>query len=274
MNKHHLLAAWLVLATALMPLTARAEAEQSAPEATAELTAAEPVTPQNLSAAQLIEDVLERTRGLSSYSELAMTVHRPKWERTSALIAWTRGETDSLIRFTAPAREAGNGTLKNGSKMWTYTPKLNRVIRLPSSLMSQSWGGSDFSYNDLSRSDELKTWFEHSLETSETADGHKVYTVTSVPFADAPVVWGKQVLKIRDDIVLLEQTFFDQDLQPLKRMTGHDIQDLGDGRIVAMRMRMHSLEKDDHWTEVVYKNLDFNVQVEDKMFTQFALKNP
>ena len=279
MNKNDLQTAWLLVALAFLPLKTTAETEETAEPITAGPIAAEPtiaesINTQNLTAAQLIEDVLERTRGLSSYSELAMTVHRPKWERTSALTAWTRGETDSLIRFTAPAREAGNGTLKNGSKMWTYTPKLNRVIRLPSSLMSQSWGGSDFSYNDLSRSDELKTWFEHSLETSETADGHQVYTVTSIPFADAPVVWGKQVLKIRDDIVLLEQTFFDQDLKPLKRMTGHDIQDLGDGRIVAMRMRMHSLEKDDHWTEVVYKNLDFNVEVKDKMFTQFALKNP
>lgn len=227
-----------------------------------------------LSAEQLIEDVLERSRGLASYSELSMTVHRPKWERTSALKAWTRGQSDSLIRFTAPAREAGNGTLKNDNQMWTYTPRLNRVIRLPSSLMGQSWGGSDFSYSDLARSDELKVWFNHSLEVSEKVDGHRVYTVTSIPFADAPVIWGKQVLKIRDDIVLLEQTFFDQDMKPLKRMTGHDIKDLGDGRIIAMRMRMHSLEEQDHWTELVYNTLDFNVDLDDRLFTQFTLKNP
>lgn len=260
MKTLNLFAIWtlalVLLAVTLLPAFASAESEQP------------------VNAAKLIEDVLERTRGLSSYSELSMVVHRPKWERTSALKAWTRGDTDSLIRFTAPTREAGNGTLKNGPQMWTYTPKLNRVIRLPSSLMSQSWGGSDFSYNDLSRSDELKTWFEHSLEVSEQADGHSVYTVVSIPFEDAPVVWGKQVLKIRDDLVLLEQTFFDQDLKPLKRMTGHDIKDLGDGRIVAMRMRMHSLEEEDHWTEVEYKTLDFNVEVNDRQFTQFALKNP
>lgn len=231
------------------------------------------------SAAQLIEDVLERTRGLSSYSELAMTVHRPKWERNSALKAWTRGDTDSLIRFTQPAREAGNGTLKAGSQMWTYTPKLNRVIRLPSSMMGQSWGGSDFSYNDLARSDELKEYFDHSfavttVSTHPEAAGHEVYTITSIPHADAPVVWGKQELKIRDDIVLLEQIFFDQDMKPLKRMIGSDIKDVGDGRLIAMRMRMHSLEKDDHWTEIIYQHIDFNVELNDQLFTQFSLKNP
>ena len=77
-----------------------------------------------------------------------------------------------------------------------------------------------------------------------------------------------------DDIVLLEQTFFDQDMQPLKRMTGHDIKDLGDNRIVAMRMRMHSLEEKDHWTELVYDRLEFNVELKDRLFTQFSLKNP
>jgi len=270
MKKPSLHAVCALLAITLSPSFAIAEA---ALKAQAPDTTGTSDTQEVPNAAQLIEDVLERTRGLSSYSELSMTVHRPKWERTSALTAWTRGETDSLIRFTAPAREAGNGTLKNGPQMWTYTPKLNRVIRLPSSMMSQSWGGSDFSYNDLSRSDELKTWFEHSLEVSEPTDGHRVYTITSIPFADAPVVWGKQVLKIRDDVVLLEQTFFDQDMQPLKRMTGHDIKDLGNGRIVAMRMRMHSLEKPNHWTEVVYETLDFNVELNDRQFTQFALKN-
>ena len=245
------------------------------PAAVAENAPLDPTT----SAADLIEAVLERTRGLSSYSEMSMTVHRPKWERNSALKAWTRGDTDSLIRFTRPAREAGNGTLKAGNQMWTYTPKLNRVIRLPSSMMGQSWGGSDFSYNDLARSDELKEYFDHSFEvttdsTEANADGHRVFVITSVPHADAPVVWGKQELKIRDDVVLLEQTFFDQDMKPLKRMIGHDIKDVGDGRIIAMRMRMHSLEDDDHWTEIVYQDIDFNVELKDQLFTQFSLKNP
>ncbi len=245
------------------------------PGARAEVAALDPTA----TAAQLIEAVLERTRGLSSYSEMSMTVHRPKWERNSALKAWTRGDTDSLIRFTQPAREAGNGTLKAGRQMWTYTPKLNRVIRLPSSMMAQSWGGSDFSFNDLARSDELKEYFDHSFKVTTDsplprADGHQVFTITSIPHADAPVVWGKQELKIRDDIVLLEQTFFDQDLQPLKRMTGHDIKDVGDGRIIATRMRMNSLEDDDHWTEIVYQNINFNVELKDRLFTQFSLKNP
>ena len=106
-----------------------------------------------LSAYDLIAGAIDLNRGRTSYTEMSMLVHRPDWERSSSLVAWTRGREDALIRFTAPAKDAGSATLKQGDNMWTYTPKLNRTIRLPFSLMSQSWAGSDFSYNDLSRTD-------------------------------------------------------------------------------------------------------------------------
>ena len=101
----------------------------------------------------LVLSNLELSRGGTSYAEMTMFIKRPTWERRSSLVGWTRGTKDSLIRFTAPAKDAGNAMLKLGDKMWTFNPKLNRNIRLPSSMMGQSWAGSDFSYNDLSRSD-------------------------------------------------------------------------------------------------------------------------
>ena len=54
------------------------------------------------SAAELIAGVIDLTRGQTSYAEFAMVIHRPDWERSSKLIAWTRGREDALIRFTAP----------------------------------------------------------------------------------------------------------------------------------------------------------------------------
>src|SRR4051812_24818143 len=92
----------------------------------------------------LIAGAIDLTRGRTSYAEFSMVIHRPDWERTSKLVAWTRGREDALIRFSAPPKDAGNATLKQGEQMWTFTPKLNRVIRLPFSMMSQGWAGSDF----------------------------------------------------------------------------------------------------------------------------------
>ena len=94
--------------------------------------------------------------------------------------------------------------------MWTYTPKLNRTIRLPFSMRSQSWGGSDFSYNDLSRSDQLLRHYELSIVAEKQDGEHTIYTIEAVPHGNAPVVWGKEVWVLRDDYVLLEQIFYAQ----------------------------------------------------------------
>ena len=223
-------------------------------------------------AAELIAAMIDLTRGRTSYAEMSMVVHRPEWERSSSLVAWTRGREDALIRFTAPAKDAGNATLKQGEQMWTFTPKLNRVIRLPFSMMSQGWAGSDFSYSDLSRTDQLLHQYDLALVATQTRDGHQIYVIDAVPHADAPVVWGKEQLVLRDDHVLLDQTFFDQSMQPLKHLESLEINALG-GRTFATRMRMSPLDKPGEWTEIAYTQAKFDVPIDDGMFTVFALQS-
>lgn len=220
----------------------------------------------------LVAKVIDQTRGLSSYSRMSMLIKRPDWERNSSLTAWTRGREDALIRFTAPARDAGNALLKQGNKMWTFNPKLNRSIRLPNSMMSQSWAGSDFSYNDLSRSDKWLRHYRLELVSSRESDGHTIYTIDAIPNEDAPVVWGKEQMVIRDDLVLLEQTYFDQDMQPLKQMKSLEIGQMG-GRMMATRMRMLEFETPDQFTEVAYDEMQFDVELEDRQFTVFSLQS-
>ena len=220
----------------------------------------------------LVTGAVDLTRGEYSYAEMSMLVKRLDWERNSSLIAWTRGREDALIRFTAPARDAGNALLKQGEKMWTFNPKLNRNIRLPNSMMSQSWAGSDFSYNDLSRSDKWLRHYDLSLVESVAEDGHSIYTVSAIPKEDAPVVWGKEQMVIRDDYVLISLTYFDQEMQPVKEMKTLEIRELG-GRMMATRMRMLEFESPDQYTELVYDAMDFDVELEDRMFTVFALQS-
>src|SRR5262249_10171860 len=185
---------------------------------------------------------------------------------------WTRGREDALIRFTAPAKDAGNATLKQGQQMWTFTPKLNRVIRLPFSMMSQGWAGSDFSYNDLSRTDQLLHDYELTLATTEEHDGHRVYTIDAVPHENAPVVWGKERLVLRDDYVLLSETFFDQAMAPVKQLEASEVKTLG-GRTFGTRLTMKPLDEPGNWTEIAYDAAKFDVPIDDGMFTVFALQS-
>ncbi len=225
----------------------------------------------SVSADELILRIIDQTRGLSSFSKMSMTINRPEWQRTSTFSVWTRGREDALIRFTAPPKDAGNATLKIGENMWTYSPKIRRSVRLPKSMMSQEWAGSDFSYNDLARSDKLINFYNHAIVDTVEEHSLTTYTIESRPKDNAPVVWGLERLVVRSDNVVLEQTFFDQNMQPVKSMRAFEVQELG-GRMLAKRMRMTDLENPHKWTEVVYETIDFDVEIDDRQFTQFALR--
>jgi outer membrane lipoprotein-sorting protein len=223
--------------------------------------------------AALVKAAVDYWRGSTSYTTVAMTVHRPDWERSLGMTGFTRGRADALIRFTEPAKDAGNATLKLGDSMWIFTPKLNQVIKLPASMMAQSWMGSDFSYNDLAKSDQIVDDYTHELIATTEANGHTEYTIESIPKPDAPIVWGKQQIRIRDDSVLLEESFFDQDMQLVKRLETTMIGPLG-GRPYPVVMRMTDLSEQDHWTELRYSEGEFDLELPDFLFTLSNLSNP
>src|SRR5215467_3307872 len=155
------------------------------------LVAAGGVTPETAASAAdadaLLRKVFDNYRSASSVTTVGMTVHRPDWERHLEMRAWTRGQDDALVRFVAPAKDAGNATLKLDRDTWVFNPKLNQVIKLPASMMSQSWMGSDFSYNDLSKSEDIITDYTHRLTGTTQAGGHTIWTIESTPKPGAPV---------------------------------------------------------------------------------------
>lgn len=222
-------------------------------------------------AQELMAKVLDQTRGLSSYSELTMIINRPDWKRTSSFSVWTRGREDALIRFTAPARDAGFSTLKKGERMWTYSPKIQRTVRLPKSMMSQEWAGSDFSYNDLARSDDLLNEYSLQLTHVEQTDDGAIYTIEATPNENAAIVWGKEVVVLREDFVLLRHSYYDQEMILVKWLETLEIEEF-DGRTIPKRMRIRKSEEEESWTEIVYETADFDIDIEESKFTLFALR--
>ena len=224
-------------------------------------------------ARQIVRDALNHWRGLSSHGEMTMTIHRPDWERSMSMESWTEGEKRSLVRVTAPQKDRGNGTLIDDNNMWTFSPKVNRVIKVPSSMMGQSWMGSDFSNKDISRTDDIVEEYEHTLLSEAEQDGHTVYEIESVPHENAAVVWGREVLSIRDDNVLVEQRFYDQDGALVKKLVTLEIAEMG-GRDVAARQRMEKEEAPDEWTEISVDSVEFDIALSDNVFTLSNLRNP
>jgi len=202
-----------------------------------------------------------------------MHIHRPDWKRSMTMKVWTRGNKESLVRVIAPAKDAGNGTLLLDNDMWSFNPKINRVIKIPSSMMNQSWMGSDFSNNDLAKADDLIDQYRHKLLATETHDGHKLYVIESVPMETAPVVWGKEVVKVRDDYLVIEHAFYDQANVLVKKLVAGEIRPMG-GKMVASRQRMQKVDRPNEWTEIVTRNAQFGLKLPASMFTLANLRNP
>jgi outer membrane lipoprotein-sorting protein len=224
-------------------------------------------------AADIVRAAIEYWRDASSYSVSGMVIHRPDWERRVTLRVWTRGEKHSLVRVTSPPRDAGNATLLVDNEMWSFTPKINRVVKIPSSMMNQSWMGSDFSNNDLAKADDLIEHYTHRLLRTEQRAGREVWVIESVPKEDAPVVWGREVVTVRDDYVLLAHDFYDQQGVLVKQLSTLELKPMG-GKTVAARQRMQRVDKPGEWTEIRVSEAKFGLDVPDSFFTLSHLRNP
>ncbi|MGI9220800.1 MAG: outer membrane lipoprotein-sorting protein [Woeseiaceae bacterium] len=237
------------------------------------LASAQEQVNQELDATQIVRDAIDHWRGISSYTEMSMVIHRPDWERSMTMRAWTKGDKQSLVRVVEPAKDRGNGTLTDGNSMWSFSPKVNRVIKIPSSMMGQSWMGSDFSNKDVAKADDIIDEYDHTLLSATEIDGVTVYEIQSIPHEDAAVVWGREVLRIRDDKVVIDHSFFDQDDVLVKVLESLEIGEMG-GRTIAKRQRMHEVDTPDEWTEIQVIAVEYEVEIPDSTFTLSSLRNP
>ena len=232
-----------------------------------------PAIAEDRTGTEIVRAAVNHWRGLSSDSVMTMVIHRPDWERSMTMRGWTKGDDRSLVRVLEPKKDRGNGTLTDDNSMWSYSPKVNRVIKIPSSMMGQSWMGSDFSNKDVARADDIVDQYDHTILGVEEIDGITVYEVESVPHEDAAVVWGREVLKIRDDHVVTEHRFYDQDGELVKTLVSLEIGEMG-GRTIALRQPMGKVESPDEWTEIAVVSVDYDIELPDSLFTLSNLRNP
>jgi outer membrane lipoprotein-sorting protein len=221
----------------------------------------------------IVRDAINHWRGLSSYTEMTMVIHRPDWERSMTMRAWTMGDKKTLVRVVEPKKDRGNGTLTDDKSMWSYSPKVNRVIKVPSSMMGQSWMGSDFSNKDIAKADDIVDEYQHSILKTEEIDGVTIHDIQSIPNEDAAVVWGSELMRIREDHVVMRHAFYDQDGELVKTLETLEIVEMG-GRVIAKRQRMVKTDEPDEWTEIQVNDVEYEVDLKDSLFTLSNLRNP
>ena len=218
-------------------------------------------------ATEIVRRADEKVRGESSRAEITMEIIRPTWKRSISMKAWSLGMDYSLILVTAPARDEGTAYLKRGNEIWNWLPDINRTIKMPPSMMSQSWMGSDFSNNDLVEESSIVTDYDHTLAGDSTLSSYSAYIIEMIPKPQAPVVWGKVVSFItKEEYLQLRTEFYDEDMELIKIMEGSEIEEMG-GRTIPTRMEMIPVDKEGQKTVLHYRDIEFNIDLSDRFFS-------
>ncbi len=140
-------------------------------------------------------------------------------------------------------------------------------------MMGQSWMGSDFSNKDIAKADDIVDEYQHSVLKIEEIDDVTIYDIQSIPNEDAAVVWGSELMRIREDHVVLQHSFYDQDGELVKSLKTMEIAEMG-GRVIAQRQRMNKADEPDEWTEIQVNEVQYEVDLKDSLFTLSNLRNP
>lgn len=230
-----------------------------------------PVTPlQAMDVATLIRHIDRLWRGETSHARMSMTVKTRHYERSMTMEAWSMGKAYSLVVIREPIKERGVATLKVEANIWNYLPKINRVVRVPSSMMSGSWMGSHFTNDDLVRESTFEDDYDSSITYEGVRDGRRIYELTALPKPDAAVVWGKVVMLIEQETLApFRARYYDEEGR-LVRTIDFDRQQRVGERMVPMRMTLQPEEKPDESTVILYQEIAFGVPL-DKGF--FSLQN-
>ena len=227
---------------------------------------------QNLTAKEIVQKMDDNAFGGRLKSTMKMTIIRPTWTRTMALKSWADGDDYSLILITAPAREKGISYLKRAKEMWNFQPSIDRTVKMPPSMMMQSWMGSDFKNDDLVRQSSIVEDYTHKLLGKETIDGRECYKIEMVPDEDAPVVWGKVIIWIDvKDFLNLKTEHYDEDNDLVDTILGEDVQKMG-GRTLPARMVLLPADETGHKTIMEYQSIEFDTKFEDRFFSTQNMK--
>lgn len=220
-----------------------------------------------LTAKAILDHVDDLFRGVSSYGTFSMKVVTEHYTREMSLEAWSKGKDYSLIRILEPKKEKGTATLKAENNIWNYLPKVNRVIKVPSSMMGGSWMGSHFTNDDLVKESRMADDYTYDISFQGERNGQRLIDLTLIPKPEAAVVWGKVVVTVREeDWMPLGVDFYDEEMGLARSLAYSDIKKFN-GRVLPARLRVNPTDKPGEYTEIIYHRIEFDLDLADDLFT-------
>ncbi len=227
---------------------------------------------QNLSATDIVRKADENRQGKTLQSEIKMTIVRPTWTREIGIKTWSKGDDYSLALITAPAKDKGQVFLKRKKDLWNWVPSIDRMIKMSSSVMGQSWMGSDFTNDDMVKQSSVVNDYTHQLEKTEKIREFDCYKIILIPKESAAVVWGKVIVWIsKNDFIEVKTEFYDEDGNLVNTFNSYDMKQYG-SRKLPSRMEVIPADKPNQKTVMTILSNDFDKPIDDSFFSQQNMK--
>lgn len=222
---------------------------------------------QEMDATEIVRKADQKTRGNTSQGNMTMKIVRPDWERTVEMKTWSKGDEYFLIYITAPAKDEGQVFLKRENEMWHWLPSIDRMIKIPPSMMMQSWMGSDFTNDDLVKQSSIVVDYEHTLLGEQEIRSKKCYKIKLVPKPEAPVVWGEIIIWITVEGYNIWKTeYYNEDGELENIENAYDLEDVGD-RVIPTRIVITPADEEGKKTILIFDDITYNQPIEDDFFS-------
>lgn len=231
------------------------------------------LAPTNPSADEIVKKANSLRYGETSIGNMSMTIQRPKWSRTIEMKLWSKGNDYSMVLITAPAKEKGQVFLKRKNEMWNWIPSISRMVKMPPSMLSQGWMGSDYTNDDMMNESSIVKDYKHIIKSTEKIGTEECYKIESIPNGNSNVIWGKIILWIsKEDFFIMKTESYDEDLILVKTETASDIKKLDD-RTLPTKFTIIPADQPGNKTIVELKEMKFNKIMDDNFFSQQNMKN-
>ncbi len=225
-----------------------------------------------LSAKEIVKQSDDLLRGDTNQGFYLMKITTPHWQRELKLQVFSFARNKIFIRILAPPKEAGIATLRINNEMWNYLPSVEKIIKIPPSLMLEPWMGSDFANDDLVKESSIVDDYIHKILSEEMINDKIVYKIELLPRPEAAVLWGKIIRWIRkNDFVPLKEEYYNERNKLIKILEFSDIGPLSD-RIIPKVWTMTSLIKKGHSTSIKLVDVKYNQPIDENIFTMSNLK--
>lgn len=246
------------------------------------LSAVAPSAGLALDAKELMRRVQQQNGAADEMVDVEMTLIDAggrRHERTATLYQKQKSDRNNMrmIRFHSPPDLAKHAvlTIENSDRdddMWAFMPAYHTVRRIASANRSDTYMGTDFSYEDLI--DRKLDEYQFKTLRKEEYNGTACTVVESLPAAPKlkeETGYSKTISWIDPEkYLLLKAEFYDRDQKLLKVLTNSDLQQYG-AKYRFQRTEMVNVQID-HRTLIEVQSRKINAGLPAKIFTVRYLK--